>query len=284
MFRNSFSASMTKFHGGGFVKVQIKDKIIIAASSIIFMGICAAFSFAAPIKQLPEASFKKIFPRIQYQSFKKTDIDGFYEIMTADRIVYFHPKSGYLFLGEIVSKEGRSITRERISEERYKLISSSDLKSGIKIGNGKNVVLEVTDPDCPFCRKMHAYWSMRKDVTRYVFFKPLDIHPDALKKARYILSSKDHEKAMFEAFCGSLDNKREVLDKASDDKGLIDAQKAVVDKLQVSGTPSYWINGKFVSGANIPLIESIIGKSASTAPGGHANTGSSCGEIKKNDR
>jgi thiol:disulfide interchange protein DsbC len=258
--------------------MQIQGKIIIVASCISFFLVGAVFSFAASAKQSPEASLKKLFPRLQYKSFKKTDIDGFYEVMTGDRIVYFHPKTGYLFLGEIINKEGRSITREKISEERYKLISATDLKNAIKIGNGKNVVLEITDPDCPFCRKMHAYWSMRTDVTRYIFFKPLDIHPDALKKTRYILASSDREKAMFEAFCGSLDNKREVLDKVYDDKGMLNAQKAVVDKLQASGTPSYWINGKFVNGANIPMIESIIGKAAGTAPTTHDNTGSSCGK------
>lgn len=263
--------------------MKIKDNVVIAAIGIIFFCVCGTCSIAAQTKQSPETSLKKFFPRLQYKSIKRTDIDGFYEVMTGDRIVYFHPKSGYLFVGDIINKDGRNVTRERISEENYKLVTAKDLKIAIKIGNGKNVVLEVTDPDCPFCRKMHAYWSMRKDVTRYVFLKPLvDIHPDAMKKAKYILASADHEKAMFEAFCGSLDNKRDVLDKTYDDKGMIDAQKSVVDKLQVSGTPSYWINGKFVSGANIPLIESIIGKADGTLPNVHDAAGSGCGEIKKN--
>ncbi|HET6421570.1 MAG TPA: DsbC family protein [Geobacteraceae bacterium] len=262
--------------------MKIKGKIINAAICISFLSVCAAFSHAAPAKQTPEASLKKLFPRLQYKSIKRTDIDGLYEVITGDRIVYFHPKTGYLFLGEIINKDGRNITREKMSEERYKLLSANDFKKAVKVGNGKNVVLEVTDPDCPFCRKMHAYWSMRKDVTRYVFFMPLvNIHPDSMKKAKYILASSDHEKAMFEAFCGSLDNKRDVLDKSYDDKGMINAQKTVIDKLQVSGTPSYWINGKFVSGANIPLIESFIGKADSTAPSVHDAEGSGCGEIKK---
>lgn len=235
-----------------------------------------ALSFAAAKNQSPEGSLKKLFPNLRYKSIKKTDIDGLYEVMSGDRIVYFHPKKGYLFLGEIIDKEGRSITRERISEERYKLLTETDLNSAIKIGNGRNIVVEITDPDCSFCRKMHAYWSIRKDITRYVFFKPLDMHPDALKKVRYILASNDREKALFEAYCGSLDNKRDVLDKVYDDKGLLNAQKVVVDKLQVAGTPSYWINGKFVNGANINLIERIIGKAGNSVASGHDGNVSNC--------
>jgi hypothetical protein len=28
----------------------------------------------------------------------------------------------------------------------------------------------------------------------------------------------------------------------------------------VEGTPAFWVNGKFVNGANVPLIEKYIGK------------------------
>ncbi len=251
--------------------------IIIISCAAIWMS-SEVFTIAASTRLTPDASLKKLFPRLQYKSIKKTEIDGFYEVMTGDRIIYFHPKTGYLFIGELINKEGRNITKDRMAEDRYKLISASDLKNAIKIGHGRNVVLEITDPDCPYCRKMHAYWSMRADVTRYVFFKPLDIHPDALKKAKYILASSNREKAMFEVFCGSIDNKREIIDKTYDDKGMLEAQRSVAEKLQVSGTPSYWINGKFVSGANIPLIESIIGKAGNTKRGVSDIENSSCGK------
>ncbi len=248
--------------------------------SLLICLVGGSLSLADTKKPSAEAALQKLFPKLRYKSIAKTEIDGLYEVMTGDRIIYFHAKTGYLFVGEIINKDGRSLTRERIAEERYKLLAAEDLKKGIKVGNGKNVVVEVTDPDCPYCRKMHAYWSMRTDVTRYVFFKPLDIHPDAIKKSKYILASGNPSKALYEAYCGILDNKRELLDKAHDDKGMLDAQKAVVEKLQVTGTPSYWINGKFVSGANIPLIETFIGKAGKSGAILNNNADSTCGETK----
>ncbi len=239
-----------------------------------------AACLAAAKKISPEAELQKHFPKLRYKSISKTDIGGFYEIMTGDRIIYFQPATGYLFVGEIVNKEGRSLTMERYAEERYKLLTADDLSKAIKIGSGKNVVVEVTDPDCPFCRKMHVYWNMRQDVTRYVFFKPLDIHPEALKKSQYILTAKNREKALFEVYCGNLDGKKEILDKVNDEKGMLESQIAVAAKLQASSTPSYWLNGKFVSGANIPLIEKIIGKTPDSGTAVHGNTGASCGQEK----
>jgi len=211
----------------------------------------------------PQELLRRLFPKLKFTGFAKTDVDGLYEVTTDNRTVYFFPKTGYLFIGDIVTREGRNLTRERTAEGRYKLLTPDDLKKGIKVGNGRNVVIEVTDPDCPYCRKMHTYWNMRKDVTRYVFFTPLDIHPDAVKKATYILASPDPELALFEVYSGQIDSRREVLDKKYDDKGLLQAQKAVAEKLQADATPIYWVNGRFVSGANIPLIEKYIGK-----PGG----------------
>jgi thiol:disulfide interchange protein DsbC len=217
-------------------------------------------AFAAQKTLKPQDELRKIFPKLKYTSFTKTEITGLYEVIAEGRIVYFYPKTGYLFVGEIYTKDGRNLTQERVLGERYRLLTSEDLKKAIRVGTGKNIVVEVTDPDCPFCRKMHAYWNSRKDLTRYIFFKPLDMHPDAIKKASYILAANDTEKALFEVYSGQLDGNRKILDQKHDDKGLLKAQKAIADKLQVNATPSYWVNGKYVSGANIPLVEKYLGK------------------------
>src|SRR5574340_1146888 len=44
------------------------------------------------------------------------------------------------------------------------------LDKAIKIGDGGTTVIEITDPDCPFCRRASAYLSAKNDITRYVFF------------------------------------------------------------------------------------------------------------------
>jgi thiol:disulfide interchange protein DsbC len=257
--------------------MRYKGMILIFNFCILFLIVMLAPAFANTSNESPVDALNRLFPKLKYKSITKTDIDGLYEVNTGERIIYFYPKRGYVFVGEIFTNEGRNITLERKEEEKYKLLTSQDFKKGIKIGNGKNIVVEVTDPECPYCRKMHVYWSMRSDVTRYVFFKPLAIHPDARKMATYILASSDPIKTMFEVYCGSLDNKRNILDKYYDDKGKLDEQNTVVNKLQATSTPSYWINGKFVNGANIPLIESIIGKSENSVPSLHDNANSNCG-------
>ncbi len=230
------------------------------AAGCLFFTYCvlAGVAFAAPVGPA-EQSLRRQFPALQYSNFSKTDIDGFFELTTEGRVVYFHPKSGYLFVGDLITSDGRSITRERMANERYRLLTRDDLAKAIKVGSGRTIIVEVTDPDCAYCRKMHAYWESRRDITRYIFFKPLTIHPDAAKKATYILAAADTERALFEVYSGQLDGKREVLDRKYNDRGRLRAQQAVAEKLRVDVTPSYWVNGQFVSGANIPRVEKLMG-------------------------
>ncbi|NMC72785.1 MAG: DsbC family protein [Geobacteraceae bacterium] len=216
---------------------------------------------AAPQNKGPREALHRLYPNIKVTSMTKTDIEGLYEVMSDGKIAYFHPKTGYLILGNIITSQGRNLTQERVGTEMYKSLDPHDLKKAIKIGTGKNVVIEVSDPDCPYCRKMHAFWNTRSDVTRYIFLAPLDMHPDAVKKATYILASADVEKALFEAYSGQLDNNRQLLDKKYDDKGRLQEQKAVVEKLKVDSTPVFWVNGTYVVGANKPLIEKLLNKS-----------------------
>jgi hypothetical protein len=69
-------------------------------------------------------------------------------------------------------------------------------------------VVEYTDPDCPFCRKGSEFFRNRRDVTRYVFFNPLPMHPQAREKAQYVLSAQDKAKAYEEVMSGKLDGRK----------------------------------------------------------------------------
>ncbi|BDV42230.1 protein disulfide-isomerase [Geotalea uraniireducens] len=243
----------------------------------------AAVAHAETPQDSPESELKKLFPAMPVTSIKKTPVDGVYEVVTGNNVIYVHLKTGHVFVGDLYTKEGKNLTaetRNMLIADRFKLLTKADMEKALKIGNGKHTVIEITDPDCPFCRKMHEYWGRRPDVTRYVFFLPLPMHPTAEKKARYILAAKDKELAFWEVYSGELDKRPDLFDKPNDDKGLLAAQRAIVEKLGVHSTPAFWVDGNYVSGANIPLIEKIIGV-CKTAPGAAPGTPATCeGEGK----
>ena len=132
------------------------------------------------------------------------------------------------------------------------------LDKAIRIGTGSKVVIEFSDPDCPFSRRMVRYWDLRNDVTRYVFLVTLSNHPDAPQKARYILAAKNKPAAYRSVLQGGLDF--EDLDQRRfDDHGLLALHRAVAARLGVIGTPTYFINGVEVNGAKVKKIETLLG-------------------------
>ena len=206
-----------------------------------------------------EETFKKVFPRVPFDSIKPTDIKGIYEVIKGSEIIYFISDPGYLFVGDIISKEGKSLTGERKGQLVAEKAKDLPLDKAIKIGSGKNTIVEFTDPDCPYCRKASEFLEQKKDATRYIFFLPLPMHPDAENKVKYIFCAEDKAKAYEDAMKGKLDNQKyEKCDKPEAVE-LLKFHKDLAGKMGINGTPFFIINGKkAVTGANTPEIEAAL--------------------------
>lgn len=228
----------------------------------IFMSCFVAASFAAGGSQAvanAKAAFKKKFPTVNFSSFEISPIANLYEVVAGDNIIYFNPDSGILVFGELWTPEGENLTqaaKDRLAQEKIKDLP---LNKAIKIGSGPKVVIEVTDPDCPFCRKGSEYLDKyEKEITRYIFFYPLkQLHPQAEEKARYVLAAGNQVKAFWEVMSGKYDS--EPLPDFVDN-GDLEIHQEVAAKLQVKGTPAYWVDGTSVSGANIAALEKLLTK------------------------
>jgi thiol:disulfide interchange protein DsbC len=134
-----------------------------------------------------------------------------------------------------------------------------DLNKALKIGSGKTVVIEFTDPDCPYCRQGAAFFRNRTDVTRYVFFNPLPMHPQAKEKAQFILSSPDRAKAYEEVMSGRLDSSNLTGTTAEGIKRF-EEQMAIVQEARVESTPIFIICGRIIQGFDQRKLEAALGK------------------------
>jgi len=134
-----------------------------------------------------------------------------------------------------------------------------DLSKALKIGTGKTVVIEFTDPDCPFCRRGAAFFKGRTDVTRYIFFNPLPMHPHAREKAACILSSPDPTKTCEEVLSGKLDNTSIPAPSAAGVKRLAEMMATAREK-GFGSTPTYIICGRIIRGFDQQKIEQLLGK------------------------
>jgi thiol:disulfide interchange protein DsbC len=230
-----------------------------------FLILCILLVIAAgaPLQAAtPEESFRQSFPNIPLESITPTAIPGVYEIVAGGRVAYYAPAQEYLIVGELITKDRKNLTQERNGEILAQRMKNLPLEKAIKSGSGPHTVIEITDPDCPFCRKASDYLATRKDITRYTFLYPIpSLHPNAEAKVRYIFCAKDQVKAYEEAMTGKLDDMKF---KPCDDAAaaeLVKAHKEIGDKIGIPGlgTPMFVIDGHVVRGANTPEMEKILG-------------------------
>jgi len=206
-----------------------------------------------------EDAFKKAYPQIAFDSMKPAGIKGVYEVVKGGEIIYFLEEPGLLFVGEIIDRTGKSLTDTRRAEILMANAKNLPLDKAVRVGSGKQTVIEFTDPDCPYCRRAATFLESRKDVTRYVFFFPLPSHKDAENKIKYIFCAADKAKAYEDAMKGKLDTQKYAACKTKDAADLLVIHKEAGRRIGVGGTPMFIINGKeLIMGANLPAIEAAL--------------------------
>jgi len=220
---------------------------------LLIMGSLVAPSFAA--EEVPDAAldealqqFSKTLPKTGVDSFKPSPIPGLYQVSAGPQVFYFSPE-GYLVFGEIWSQDGKNITAQARNDIVQANIAKLPLDKALTIGSGPIQVIEFTDPDCPFCRQIDQMLAKRTDLTRHIFFFPLEsIHKTARAKARYVLCSQDKEVALQEVFQGGLDNQPIPQVGDCDADVLIDEHLRAGGSVGVRGTPTLWIDGQRIQG------------------------------------
>lgn len=250
--------------------------MIVKSVSRAFVGaLCVSISLSAAtaavgattadVAKVREEISRK-YPKLQVGEVRATDVKGpLLEVTAGQNVIYYDQAGGNLIFGEIWSKDGVNLTakrRDALVAESSKgnlVMLRANLDKAVKVGNGKHEIIELTDPDCPYCRKMAEYWDNRSDVTRYVFLMPIpSLHPNAEAKSKFVLASNDKASALKDVFKGKYDTIS--LPPAGDDKGLFNGHKTLTTKAGLSGTPAYFVDGVFVHGANIQAIEKVIGQ------------------------
>ncbi len=56
--------------------------------------------------------FKKSFPKNNFESITPTTIKGLYEVYNGSQIYYYMPKDDVIFYGNLITKDGKNLTRD----------------------------------------------------------------------------------------------------------------------------------------------------------------------------
>jgi len=222
--------------------------------------LCALLILAsAPVRAAtPEESLRKSFPKLSAESIRPSGVSGLFEVVSGGQIVYYAPGPEFLIYGQMINRDGKNLTEERRTEILARGLKAVPLEKAVRVGDGPHQIIEITDPDCPYCRTASAFLSARNDVTRHIFFLPLSIHPNAPDKVRQIFCAEDRAKVYEEAMAGKLDDMKFTPCKTPAVEELLKAHKGIAERIGVTGTPLFLIDGQVVFGADIPRMVKLL--------------------------
>jgi thiol:disulfide interchange protein DsbC len=185
--------------------------------------------------------------------------------------VYVDFSKKYLFSGNLLNL----VTKENLTQRRMIELNRVDfakipLDDAIVIGDpaAPNKVAVFTDPDCPYCRKLHPVLAetaeKRKDVAFYV--KIYSINPKSYDKAKAIACAKSSA-MLDDAMAG-----KEIAMPEGCEPAQLEANLALGRSLGVRSTPTLvFPDGSVVPGAK--TAEQILQALAASAKAGAAGPG-----------
>lgn len=196
---------------------------------------------------------REIIPDVRILEIRNAAIKGLWEI-SVERggqkgIVYIDFSKNLLISGSILNiKTKTNLTQERLLEINKVDISKIPLDDALVMGenDAKLRVIVFTDPDCPFCSKLHYEMKKvvekRKDIAFYIKMFPLPMHKGAYEKAKAIVCEKSL------ALLDDVFAKKE-LPKATCETKVLDENLKLGESIGISGTPAIIMpNGTLVPG------------------------------------
>jgi thiol:disulfide interchange protein DsbC len=227
--------------------------------------VASALASAQLLAETPdEARIKKIVePRmganVKVDAVTKTPYGGLYEVRSGGDIFYTDESARYMFVGKVVDLTTlKDMTRERM-DQIAGIRSFSDLPLDMAIktvkGNGQRVMAVFEDPNCPYCKKLHATLKDVNNVTVYTFLLNI-LSDDSTAKGRDIWCAPDRARA----WAAWMDEGKAAASAPAGCATPNDQVIALAKKLHVMGTPTvYFYDGtRTISGFDVATLNARL--------------------------
>lgn len=203
-----------------------KTLTALIALSISAFGANFALADANNVEKL----LKEKYPELPSATVESSKAPGLYQAKIENHVLYTNENADFLLVGgNVLTKDGSQTIKlsapvEPATSEKEestpsaptatpvknentdtsyfgdsKLFSKLPFERAVKItyGNGgdKNKIYAIfEDPDCPYCQTLEKTFAENEDklnMTAYLFYFPLNIHPGAKPKAEFLWCQKD---------------------------------------------------------------------------------------------
>lgn len=283
-----------------FKGISFYRKLALSLLSIIFIASFAVSASAADKASLEKKVEKNFKENLAKRGMKNINLDA--EVISELEMI-----KGYYFVKVNIDDQskGKKATDYMITNGKYLLPDVIDITEGKSLKSSlafeydtydidtknlslvygdrsdKNVIVDISDFQCPYCRKAHDYIKDKvegmDDVAIYLVHMPLKIHDkavffaklfeagkvvgsnfsDELYSGKYDDMQKDKVINAFAAKTNSPEKFKKLLD-SQKVMQKIEHGKELSKELGVSSTPVLFFNGRKVEGYNTKLMDKGI--------------------------
>lgn len=191
-------------------------------------------------------AFEQRFDGLEVTEIRPAPVPGLFEIQVGMELVYVDAQVNYVFQGSLVDARTRvDLTAARLQQLSEVPFDTLPIQHAVKIvkGDGSRKLAVFEDPNCVYCKQLHASLASIDNITLYSFQFPI-LSPDSIMKSRNIWCASDPAEAL-QAWM--LDGK--VPETAQCDDNPIEQVLELGRKLMVRGTPAIlFADGSRVNG------------------------------------
>ena len=215
---------------------------------------------ADPVARI-EAALKAAYPATSFRDIRPTPLPGIYEVSMGRNLAYVGSDGRYFLFGHLYDmREQRDLTADRMEAARRIDFASLPLADAITTvrGKGSRVLAVLSDPDCPYCRKLEQELAKLDNVTVHTFLYPLaELHSQARSRAIAVWCAPDRA-AAWQALM--LEGKAPP--HTAECAHPIDRNIELARRLGVEGTPAMFdVRGQHLAGAApARRIEDFLGE------------------------
>lgn len=212
-------------------------------------------------KEEAKAVVSKLDPALTVDEVKPAPVRGLYEMVLKKEnqiigIAYLDFSKKYMIAGKIFDVGTRNdLTQATLDKVMVVDPKKITTEHAVVLGNPKGTkpIYVFSDPECPFCVKLHHELTqlVKEDpqVKVYILLNPLSIHPNAMWKSQSILCTSKKNMAASAKMLEDSYEKKEI--KAiSCDKNYAEETAKLARSLGLPTTPTMvFPNGRVVIGA-----------------------------------
>lgn len=145
------------------------------------------------------SNLKRLYPQTVFKSVKDSPLPGIYEVVMGRNVAYVDQTGRFFLFGRLIDMPvQKDLTENTLKEAQRVDVASLPLADAIKTvrGKGERTLYVISDPDCPYCKRLEDTLRQVQNVTIYTFLYPIaSLHPDAERKSAVIWCARDRAKA-----------------------------------------------------------------------------------------